>query len=498
MQRKVILMITLTSILSAASIEFPISTAPGEQAYPDVCWDGSAFWVVWQDEELETIQGVRISENGELLIEEVELLESDSYPGSLAQPVVAASPDRIAVEARVMLGHNSFGSELWGLLHNEYTFEGVPTRTSPFLYPWNYDIEYGCGTTPCLFFGSNHFFSIHHASKETPVDDHGFCIAWGFDLVEESAYDVWYSSDVQTEYLPPVACWNGQRYLVIYEIGGNHHGLFIEDSLFDQGVGAHFTVGRSQFGPNKGVITKYQALASGGSGFLWMSEYWSHSTASRYQMAFDILDSTAMLVKDTPTVVDLSQGVSCYYPDAVFEKDNFVAVWENRFDDNTVHLYSIKVDTFGAILDSGYLTFDNPVEQHPSLAFNGDKYCLAWVDNRDGEFNIYGMIFDTLELKEGIEEQNPPVATLSSIIAQPGIFSTTTMLCLANPNMNEDVTLKIYDNTGSLVRRLVLPRGERAVVWNGKDEMGRALCAGVYFVMPDGTKARTTRVIKIH
>lgn len=45
----------------------PIATGPGDQVWPDACWDGENFWVVWQNNVDSTIYGARVSAAGELL-----------------------------------------------------------------------------------------------------------------------------------------------------------------------------------------------------------------------------------------------------------------------------------------------------------------------------------------------------------------------------------------------------------------------------------------------
>ena len=501
MGRSLLAVITVVGgILGATSVEFPISTSPGDQLYPDVCWDGEAFWVVWQDEELGTIRGVRVSEGGEFLTDEVEFLNSDTFPGPMCHPAVAAGPDRIFVEARVMLFYNEFGSKTWGIMHNEFSFGGTPILPYPWVLPRGsgYDKETIHASTPCILFGEKYFFSFHRYSKETPIDFHASSVVWGFDFKEGKAYPMWESSEVQLEFFPPVACWDGERFVVLYwgiDMREVIKGAFFSDSIYYKETGGDFSLGLIEYVPLDLLETiKYQALTAGGSGYFFISEIGGYDPDLAHQMTFHILDSTTMLV-DSEGVVKFPSNITCYYPDAVFNGENFIALWENRFEDNTVHLYAIEVDTSGNVLDSGYLTFNNPVEQHPTLAFNGQKYLLAWTDNREGEFNIYGIISDTLDLKEGIEEQNPTAPNLSPLIAQPNVFSTTTTLYLSDYTMDEDVTIRIYDNTGTLVRWLVLPKGERAVVWNGNDERGRALSAGVYFVKPEGVKARAAKMV---
>jgi flagellar hook assembly protein FlgD len=46
----------------------------------------------------------------------------------------------------------------------------------------------------------------------------------------------------------------------------------------------------------------------------------------------------------------------------------------------------------------------------------------------------------------------------------------------------KSLTIKIYDNSGKLVKVLNKKTGESEIVWNLKDNQGRAVQEGVYFV----------------
>lgn len=75
-------------------------------------------------------------------------------------------------------------------------------------------------------------------------------------------------------------------------------------------------------------------------------------------------------------------------------------------------------------------------------------------------------------------------------LAQP---STTLRYELDTPTR---VDLRVFDATGRLVRVLVrgeqMPAGNREAVWNGRDDAGRAVSAGVYFVCLQASGVRDT------
>jgi len=65
-----------------------------------------------------------------------------------------------------------------------------------------------------------------------------------------------------------------------------------------------------------------------------------------------------------------------------------------------------------------------------------------------------------------------------------------------------DVTVKVYDVNGRLVRTLVagvLPAGPHAVTWKGDDDRGARAASGLYFCRlqaPGGTLVRKMTLLK--
>ncbi|NLI99290.1 hypothetical protein GX441_11615, partial [bacterium] len=406
-------MVFLSLILSMVSLEFPITTAPGDQRYPDVCWDGEAFWVVWQDEDQGTIRGIRVDDKGEFLTNEVELFKKYSLPGPLQYPAVAAGPNRIAVEAKAMIGWNEFGSELFAVTHDEYSFEGSSLSPTHWLLPKS-DLDVSPPSSICLFYGKTHFFSFHKQSFQTGGDYHDASVCWGIgSKLPDSLTEVWRSSEpgLGFEILPPVACWNGEKFLVLYRDllknpPTNYYGAFLNDTLVLRiKTGGDFGLERSQYRTTPGSWPKNQALATTGSRYLLISEA---KVNDKYGLVgYDILSDSGKPIKDSATLINFNPDIQCCYPEAISNGKDFIAVWENRFQDSTVHLYAIEVDTLGSILKSGYVVWKGPRNQQPALAYGAGKHLLAWSDNRDGDFNIRGMILDTLEVFEGVSESSP-------------------------------------------------------------------------------------------
>jgi len=83
----------------------------------------------------------------------------------------------------------------------------------------------------------------------------------------------------------------------------------------------------------------------------------------------------------------------------------------------------------------------------------------------------------------------------------PNPFNPSTTIRFALPEAGH-VTLAVYDINGRLVRTLVgqpLGAGSHAVVWDGKDAMGRAVASGVYvyrLTAPQGTVTKRMTLLR--
>ncbi|MEJ2722183.1 MAG: FlgD immunoglobulin-like domain containing protein, partial [bacterium] len=91
-----------------------------------------------------------------------------------------------------------------------------------------------------------------------------------------------------------------------------------------------------------------------------------------------------------------------------------------------------------------------------------------------------------------------PRTSLGQAYPNPFNPSTTIPFELAS---GENVTLRIYDVRGQLVRTLEnrsVPPGRHEIVWNGRDNSGRSVATGVYFVrLTAGSREMTRKLVLI-
>jgi hypothetical protein len=78
----------------------------------------------------------------------------------------------------------------------------------------------------------------------------------------------------------------------------------------------------------------------------------------------------------------------------------------------------------------------------------------------------------------------------------PNPFNPTTTISFVVPDGGANVTLRVYDSSGRLVRTLAdgyQPSGVREVSWHGRNDEGQAVPSGVYFYKLTGPSFSNTR-----
>jgi hypothetical protein len=136
----------------------------------------------------------------------------------------------------------------------------------------------------------------------------------------------------------------------------------------------------------------------------------------------------------------------------------------------TPALYELQFDDTGASQNTLYeATLTIATRDDPSVSGGTDL----------SELTIHLTAFVT----DGTSVPEDGVLALALSPSSPNPFTERTSLSLALPEAGSAV-VEVYDVTGRLVTTLVdgvLPAGEIAVVWDGRDARGRPAATGIYF-----------------
>jgi hypothetical protein len=163
-------------------------------------------------------------------------------------------------------------------------------------------------------------------------------------------------------------------------------------------------------------------------------------------------------------------------------------------------------DTTGTVLNFTAPYPDTATVTLPyTLALDwGDVNCelVAFVQEQGSREMIQGAKIKAYQPGVGIDDpagsSTPSRTRITSI--EPNPFSSETRVRLATAG--GPVRLTVHDTAGRMVRVLVdgtLPAGAQAMRWDGRDETGRELGSGIYFlrVSQAGASAEAVKVLRL-
>jgi TolB protein len=141
------------------------------------------------------------------------------------------------------------------------------------------------------------------------------------------------------------------------------------------------------------------------------------------------------------------------------------------------------------------LTFE---QNAGTASWSPDGTQIAFLSLRSGGPNIWVVTLDTA----GVGPATAAAAGPLRLAVSPNPFSNSTEIRL--PAMAGTASLRVIDIAGRLVRELMPPTGGSAsreqtvVVWDGRDDRGRAVPRGVYFLVLESESSRASgRVIRM-
>ena len=163
-----------------------------------------------------------------------------------------------------------------------------------------------------------------------------------------------------------------------------------------------------------------------------------------------------------------------------------------------------KLDTLGNFVISPIMIVYPPDAvwpAHPRIAVDrSNRLHLVWVDQRLNP-GVSTDVFYKRGENVGIKEtEQLKTANLPNISVFPNPFSKAAKISFGNMQGAKSIGLKIYDATGRIVKDFSLPTVyslvPTVVTWDGTDDSGNPLPAGVYFIrLSNFTDAQSIPVI---
>lgn len=456
------------------TLGFDISMMANSQSSPSIASDGTNYLAVWQDDRNGSdndIYGGRISQAGNIL-DPVAIPVSSESNGQ-ADPSVAFDGINYLVvwdDGRSGSNVHIYGTRV-STSGSILDSSGIAISAAP-NNQW----------FPAVAFGDTNYLVVWHDGRNGPFNIYGARVTRSGVVLDSSGIAI---STAPGDQLLPAVAFDGINYLVVWrdDRPGLDHDIYgarvtPSGAVLDSAGIAISTAANFQTNP---------AVAFDGTNYLvvWSDERYSYSDdifGARVSRSGMVLDTSGIAISTASNW----QGI----PKVAFDGSNYIVVWEDARS-GSFDIYGAKLNALGIVVDSFAVTLQ-PGDQHsPVLARgSGNQVLIAysgWADHINNHpvntFRIWGKFYPLL----GIEGEGKGERFWSGLKIFPNPFSSHVYICCDFPNgmdRQSKVGLSIYDALGRIVKRY---NGSPSppfnqFVWNGKNDQGRKVPSGVYFV----------------
>ncbi len=323
------------------------------------------------------------------------------------------------------------------------------------------------------FGGSYYYLAAARVTPEGVVLDTGACISSGTGF---------------SEYRAKIA-YDGNRCLVVWpKSSGPIYGRFLN----------------SQCQPEGNVFVIASPPAGGANIAFGDTSYF----VTWFSGVYPALELHGQLVSTQGSLlggqIDIVLGSGCHrWADVVFDGTKYLVVWQTGENFVGQKIYGQFIGTDGSLLGDNFMISDNTTQERwwPAVAVSDSNYLVAWGQGSSSACDIWGNVDVTVT---GVTENGGyTVHDIGlKLTVSPNPFTKLTTVSFGIEHGAERIGLTIYDATGRLVKSFnQVSRIENqvsSVVWDGRDDHGRQLAGGVYFVeLRTGNQIITEKVLLI-
>ena len=191
------------------------------------------------------------------------------------------------------------------------------------------------------------------------------------------------------------------------------------------------------------------------------------------------------------------------YPDVAC-KSLFGIVWQDKRSQVETDIYGARMSAQGNVWDSTIVSSQRSNQITPALAAWGSGFlCLysGWTDSLQSRpahtMRIWGEMIYVVGIEETAEDR---LSARAHLTIHPNPFVKLTKVGFSLEQGAKDAELKIYDVSGRVVKRFnhltITPFNQ--ITWDGSDDFGLNLPAGIYIAtLIHGRQRWTQKIIKL-
>jgi hypothetical protein len=365
-------------VLDTAGIA--ISTATHEQGHPSVTFDGTNYFVVWDDYRIRTrgIYGARVTQEGTVL--DTSGICISLAPIDRIRPSVDFDGTNYFV---IWQDYRNQNCDIYGARVNQ---DGFVVDTAGIAISTMTNEQ----RRPALAFdGTNHFVVWEDFRSEYQWDVYGAKVDQAGAVLDSNGITV--SSSVNRQETPSAA-FDGTNYLVVWaDERGDPEEFDIYGALLNQtGVAndstyivviAISTAAGWQGNP---------AVAFDGTNYLVV---WADERNGIYPDIYGTRVSPTGTVFDTNGIAISTAQNEQMFPNIAFDGTNYLVVWED-YRVGGSHIYGARVNQSGGVIDTNGILISSAtanLPRFPTITFGSTNYLVAWSETHSGSSDdIYG------------------------------------------------------------------------------------------------------------
>ena len=353
------------TVLDTAGIA--ISTTSGSEYYAGINFDGTNYFVVWQDERSGYVNGARMNPSGIVLDTAGIPLPNTFSDIAIGKSIAFGDTNYLLVGRDYRLGPpNIYGFRVSpsGIVLDT----GINISTSANPQKW-----------PSAAFDGLNYLAVWQDERNwqySGYDIYGARVSPDGTIIDPSSIAI--SLAAGNQEFPTVA-FDGTNYLVVWD-NGDIYGARVNQFgtvLDPEGIAISTAVNR-------------QLLPSVAFGRTDYFVVWED-----YRLSYDYSDIYGARVNRDGIVLD-PEGIpistaqnSQYLPKIAFDGTNYLVVWTDYRSPAAV--YGTRVTPQGIVLDTAGIQICT-TGGFPSVAFDGTNYLVVWEDGRRSSYysDIYG------------------------------------------------------------------------------------------------------------
>ncbi len=359
-------------------IGFPISIAVRDQTYPQVIFDGTNYFVVWQDKrsgyQTYDIFGARVTTSG-----------------------IVLDPDGITISAAAYdQTHASIGFDntnyfvIWQDERNSVNdiYGTRVTRSGTVLDPIGIAISSAENRQelPAIAFDGTNYFAVWEDRRRNSLitDIFGTRISQAGVVLDPLGIAI---STATNDQDTPSITFDGTNYLTVWEDGRHSRNIYgsrisRSGTVLDTGIVIS----------NANDDQKVPSVSFDGTNYFVV---WQDQRNSQNYDIYGTKVSQSGLILNPSGIAITTAANNQQEPSIAFGNSAYLIVWtDDRHDPLDYDIYGTRVSSNGTVIDpAGSIISSRAIsytQSSSAVAFDGTNYLAVWADERNGDQDIYG------------------------------------------------------------------------------------------------------------